>query len=30
MAKLCWNCEVVEIEADESFCSIECRKESYK
>ncbi len=30
MAKLCWNCEVVEVEADESFCSIECRKESEK
>ena len=30
MAKLCWNCEVVEVEADESFCSIECRKENCK
>jgi predicted nucleic acid-binding Zn ribbon protein len=28
--KFCWNCEIVEIEADESFCSIECRKESQK
>jgi hypothetical protein len=30
MAKLCWNCEVVEVEPDESFCSIECRRESEK
>ena len=22
--KLCWNCEIVEIEQDETYCSTEC------
>jgi hypothetical protein len=27
-SRLCWNCEIVEVEADECFCSMECYKES--
>jgi hypothetical protein len=27
-SRLCWNCEIVEVEADEYFCSMECYKES--
>lgn len=26
--RFCWNCEVAEIEADESFCSSRCWKET--
>ena len=28
MAKICWNCETVEVEPDEFYCSTECWKET--